>query len=46
MSKVSIELPLLQSKGLDGVDVKFFNLESSLYATVVAMIGGNLEHGF
>jgi hypothetical protein len=41
-----MELPLLQSKRLDGVDVKFLNLEILLYATVVAKIGGNLELGF
>jgi hypothetical protein len=41
-----MELPLLQSKRLDGVDGKFCNLEISLYATVVATIGGNLEQGF
>jgi hypothetical protein len=38
-----MELPLLQFKRLDGVDVKFFNLEISLYATVVATIVGNLD---
>jgi hypothetical protein len=41
-----MELTLLQSKRLDGVDVKFFNLEISLYATVVTTIGGNFEQGF
>jgi hypothetical protein len=44
LSKYGVAIAAVQE--INGVDMKFFILEISLYATVVAAIEGNFEQDF